>query len=306
MLAEAAALALAPAPRMVRQPPQDCPTVRLPAATRALHLEINEGAGVPNVSVAGEQAETTTGTLLIGKGPPLTLVVSSYDPLILRLGGNVQRIRKLVLVHPKGSGVTGLPRTRVRFVRPADCPFVYGRTIVMSGRSKLPTLRHFGLGTVLLDGTSIRSLREPRVRPPSWVRLKGFAGEMLDYYPDGVIRLWTRDVVGPVPARPLRLLPSLVGMAQLEREGAVRLGSSEEESALRMRVDAISGQPRPGLLRAAFVLRPIRVPVGLCGAHQVTFVVRRRSDLAGDLCHSDVITADGRVLAEAGSWLDKP
>jgi hypothetical protein len=305
-------LSLAQADKPIPEPA--APPCALPAidpASRLVFAGFNEGAGLSTVAVAGQDAETTVGDVHIAPGRErLTLVFASHDPIIYRFSGATGRVARLILLHGEGAGAgaTGLPRARIAFGSAAACGLSYSIYDDRDGREASRARALFGRapdvtgGLYALHWALIGSERIIPARIRSHDGGKGgLEGDLNRFYSLGMIALDPGDVVASRPPELYQVLPSTAGILQLLREGALvpaTPGDGWAWIAAAVRSQAYSNRTLFGLRqhvqRTAYrVVRPIRLPAHLCGAHSVLLFAPDPSFVSGDLCHSDVFFADG-------------
>lgn len=297
----------------------DCPIPAVKAGSRLLIAGVYEGAAVSALAVGGIDDETNVADVAIEPGrEPLTLVLTSYSPIIYRFSGATGRVANLILLHSDGAAVSGLPRSRVSFASAADCDLPYS---IYKGPKALfaPRIRAlFGRNADFQGGVSslyraqvgsngFRFIDEPKA---TWQGANRFEQEMARFYPAGVATVHPRKLVSSGPVEPYPVLPSTAGIVQLLMEGAVVEGTARDidkwlvTAAGRRRYStATLASARERLMHnVVMVRRPINVPVGLCGAHSVTFIAPNPSYLRGSRCHSTVLFADGS--ADSSSFPD--
>ena len=267
-----------------------------------------DGAAVSTISVAGQDEDTRVSEILIGAGTkPIYLVVTAYDPIIFRFGGDVSRLRQLVVVYYEAAGVVGVPDDKVHFAEHEHCPIPF----VVEGRSPewdVPVQLTFGrradlqggqehLRKTVITDTSLTINQWPRV--PRRSDLSPLENALRMYIPEGIVTLEPEQIIATSRAERYEVLPSSAGAVQLERSGALVPAKPEFLRQLKERLVAAGKVPAHlDPFEAAYVVtRPIRVPADLCGGHSLTFIVPSADYLSGDVCHSNVYTFDGRVLA---------
>jgi hypothetical protein len=293
----------------------NCLPKPLIADGRLVLLGFYEGAGMSSVAVAGEQVETTTGEIRIAPGKTnLVLALTSYDSMVFRFTGATDRVKQVLVIHSVGSGVTGVPRARVNFVAAPRCYFGW-QSPKMAPQQSLPALSGRSMMRTSLYQLDIAQLDDKGLTPIKQHHDAWRSGrtplevDMYLFYPAGVVALNRAAVVSRLPARRYTLLPSTAGAVQLERTGAIaRLDQRRSELVLAAHRER---NPRSNDIVGSDIYevrRPIRLPIGLCGSHLLTFVVRRPADVSGDPCHSTIITEDGTVVASIRTKLrdDRP
>jgi hypothetical protein len=108
----------------------NCPKLDIAKDSTLVLLGAYEGTSLSTVTVAGQDETTHGATLLIEEGTtPITLVVTSYSPMIWQVKGATQRIAKVVLSgvarqnsnEKVSAGVVGIDRSKVQFINAANC-----------------------------------------------------------------------------------------------------------------------------------------------------------------------------------------
>ena len=287
---------------------ENCPVPRPSAGERFILLGFYEGSAVADRSVAGLEKETTSGTINIlpGRGR-IFLVLTSFDPVIFRLTGNVDRISRVVVLHREGGGVTGVGAAQASFGIGENCAIGYD-TERSSSVAKMAT-QIFGRppdkvgGDYELDewmlpgeyaGNAV-SIRHRRSEPQG----TALENERDRFYPGGVVTIDPKTLISSRTAERYRVLPSTAGAVQLEQEGKIVPATREELDAWKERAEqrygkkAVASVSTYGTYR---VVKPIELPIGLCGAHQLSFLVPSEDYFQGDPCHGDIFAIDGRIL----------
>lgn len=258
-----------------------------------------EGAGTSTVHLEADneqQEETSVVDVAISAGlKPVYLVIVGDRSSVMRFSGWTQRIERLIVVTNNAypTAVSGMPLDRIRFADRKDCLVgardlydspVRGNSEVLAGLVKRPQPP---------DLTPEQRARLPQYRMPdaiggayeaavvtigsNTVKTKEYvngdyatdaAGGMgLRFSPAGVQSVNLGALIATVPAKPYEVLPGWAGLDQLIREGKLESIGSDQFR----------------------VLAPIRLPVGLHGAHAVTFIVPPGvARPKGDLGHSKI------------------
>ena len=263
------------------------------------------GTAVSTVAVAGLDKPTTTGSLEIGPGRgEIQLVIFANEPFIVRLKGQVGRISRLIMVQRSGAGATGIAASKVRFVTDEEC---YPSSTFAHAR-RTPD-RSFATGGLHRGWTDGRSFRDAEPPSPEWGKSTSqLAEDMASFYPGGIVDVDPATVVASQQPLKYRLLPNEAGALELERQGVLVKATANEIEEWRRKAKLVHGERLIGLYgipRGAYrVTRPTEIPAGLCGAHSLAFLVPSRDYLIGDICHSDVLRMDGRILAPS-NWADE-
>lgn len=279
-------------------PPSDT-TCDLPAPRddeRIVTVGAYEGDTISTASVAGPDEPTDVIRVRVASGAePLYVVLSSFDTVIWRFEGSVERIRRVVLVGVRQSGTIGIPPSRVTdrtasvgSLYDARCfaPFwdaqspegVAARAAVTRalGRAADVHAGTYSVGTLHLPSAAV----EATPTPPPPAGLDPLLYLVATWFsPGGVLAI---DAASVVPsAEPYEVLPRGFGLAQLVAAGALQPHTDSP------------------VLGTFYIARPIpRFPAGLHGAHAVRFVLGRGVPMpAGDPGHSCVISEEtGRPI----------
>jgi hypothetical protein len=300
-----------PPPAPAAEAAPRCTMPAIDPGTRLVFAGFYEGGGVSTVAVAGQDQETTVGEVHIEPGRErLTLVLASYQPMIYRFSGATRRVARVILLHRDGAGAgaTGLPRARIAFGSQASCNLSYSIYDDPDGQEAQRARAVFGRapdvtgGIYKLQGALIGSRRiTPASRPSSDRGRGGLERDLYRFHPMGVIALRPRDVIASRTPEPYGVLPNTAGILQLLREGALVPATGRDSeawlaAAVRSRAysDRALADLRRYIQQSGFrVVRPIRLPARLCGAHSVLLFAPDPSFVSGEPCHSDLFFADG-------------
>lgn len=301
---------------MGSNPPTNCSLPRVDARAVLVVLGIYEGDAMSAVALADRDDETTSAELIIEPGDaPLHIVLVSYDNLIWRFSGAVDRVSRVVLLasptHPPRNialpspagmrrdiqrsrpgravyaGTTGLASDRVTTVAPDACGeyFHDPASIKAAGLAGVVGARAGRRPDVLAGVYSLSAIKLPSAMAAAAPRggapaPAGFDNALwrdaVRFNPSGLAQIQPEDVVSSVPALAYDVLPSQMGLAQLAGQG---------------RIERLSD----GLK----IVKPIpRFPAGLNGAHSVTFLLGQGVPMpSGSPGHSCVVReADGGVM----------
>ena len=108
----------------------DCRAPQVPAGNEVVLFGTYEGEAISSVSVAGQDRATTAGTIAIESGTrPLTVFVTSYEPMMWRFEGDTQRVAQVVATaiadnpddRKAAAGVVGIRKDRVSFLPARQC-----------------------------------------------------------------------------------------------------------------------------------------------------------------------------------------
>jgi Ca2+-binding EF-hand superfamily protein len=242
-------------------------------------------------AIGSQDKETRTTKVIIEPGPePLYLVMIAWDRVVWQFEGAVERVKRVILAEAgvnerEGSpvGATGLAREVVTVSNSGRCGLFWvnmnkknlketqERTRLLFGREadvmvssqdmwnlQLPS------GTVSVPSQADQSKTFPSL-DPNWHSVRG---DLLTFYPGGLMRIDATAVIGGQAVTNYEVLPEQAGLLQLLIDGAL------------VRND-----------RGDFVVtRQARFPAGLSGAHAVQFIVPKGVPRpAGDPGHSKVI-----------------
>jgi hypothetical protein len=275
-----------------------------------------EGHALSSVSIGGQDRVTQTADLVIEPGDtPLYLVLGSFELVIWRITGAVDRVERVVVQSAAGSadirsgGVTGLPAEKVSFVASAACfPAVWDQDEGAAAAAALAphlgrpadtvfadyTLASLALPSrtaaakggsggevdiIIQDGRTF-ILTEDGVEeaptPEAGAETAAILRELTRFYPGGVVEVDAASVVSAHPVEPYVVQPQAAGLMQLMEQGLIR---------------------RQG--QVFLIARPIpRFPAGLHGAHGVSFVLAPGVPVPpGDPGHSSLRDATGACLS---------
>lgn len=292
----------------------NCTYPRVPADAELVLIGSYEAGGLSPISVSGPDRETNIARIFVEPGDkPLFLIGVSYDPVIWRIEGSVDRVAG-ILAQRSGSGedpgvgVAGLDRGKVAFLRDFHClEYVYktedvGKIRLIAARIAAGTghkvdhvVGKYKIGAIAVPSGGDVAMAGDGLLPPApgTPDIGASRWTILNFAPNTVrlIERWfqraaqmTRagptlavaDVVAPGPVIEYEVLPGKAGLDQLVASGAV--------------VRTFGGRYR--------VTKEIpRFPPGLYGAHAVTFVIARGVKLPpGNPGHSRVYVEDPASL----------
>jgi Ca2+-binding EF-hand superfamily protein len=285
-----------------------CALPKVPADATLLLVGVYEGKAVSDVSIGGDDVEVGVAQIEIEQGDePLYIVATSYEAMIWQVSGAIDRVQALVATSMKAGGdklprvgVVGLPRERVASPAAADCLRYFSskrgsewdHTVAevrgLLGKAPDDVVGIYGAARISLpSGIAADSARYANVRamPLSGPSVAMWR-EALRFAPGGVAQNDPREVVSPLPVAKYAVLPQQAGLAQLIEEGALEvIGMSQviELGGTRIITPGAGGpvvkgvsphevHTMPSELR---ILRKMRFPAGLSGAHAVRFVLAR-------------------------------
>ena len=306
---------------------ENCPALSVPDKSKLVLLSTYEGASLSTVSLAGQDGVTEVATLDIEAGSePLTLVISSYSALIWKFTGATERIAKVYVGSTQvnaadgktAAGVTGLPKDKVGFLTGRRCLGYFdeaqspealiasARIGKLAGRPVDALLATYSSNVIHLpsgDGaktnaskdngnrlTIIDGSKRIIVGPNGELKVEtvdasqnggssGLQRELLRFNPGGVQAINIKDVVSEAKPEVYGVLPQQAGLLQLVSEGKIKSTGGS------------------GFL----ILKKIRYPAGLTGAHSVKFIVSKGVPMPeGDPGHSCVFSEADAAYIEGG------
>lgn len=288
-----------------------CEAEKPPAGMKLVLLGGYEGRALSNVSIGGEDREVSVANVEVAPGAePIFIVATSHDAMIWRFTGATERVAGFLAHSTAGDpgsqrprvGASGLPSDRVRFTRRWSClPYFTDRDY---GQGVLPIELLFGkrpdetVGVQVVHTMRVPDARHETTTPAALAGValpnEGAAApvwrDMERFYPAGLARIDPASVVAPLPVKRYEILPQQAGLAQLVEEGALKIvGTSRSVT-----VPPGGGEPTIAERPNAFmIVRKMRFPAGLTGAHAVRFILARGIDMPeGDPGQSCVIAED--------------
>jgi Ca2+-binding EF-hand superfamily protein len=273
-------------------------TLPKPAAdAQVAALGIYEGESVPSVSVAGLDATTSTGRVIIEPGDkPIYLLLTAYDHMIWQIEGDAKRVSRAVVIARQsngkpGAGVTGLPAERVTFVDSSACRLSFHDTKsskAVLARSAIEQATEHPVES--LAGTyQLLAINIPSGKPAEAPKLDRASpvgvpqriwSKFVRFTPGGLNVIDAKTVVSPQPAEVYDVVPGHAGIVQLVQDGAIEPMSD-------------------GTLH---IVKPIaRFPAGLFGSLSVTYLLAKGVPMpAGSPGHSCVISEEtGQPMTRA-------
>lgn len=283
---------------------------------------VYEAQSISNVAIGTQDETVTTASLVVEPGDtPLYVVVASYDPIIWRVSGAVERIERLVLgsfASLKAAdgkptttlvGATGISAERVTFLSPPNClehftespstASAKAAAVVRAkaGRDPQAVFAAYSVDSFVVPSGKMTSLREqfagdwPLIVTPSGaLRIIGEGGSatVLPQSTDVASELARFSPGGVVAIDPTTVVASAPVEPYIVLPQQAGLLQLIEEGALTKNN---SGE--------FLIHRKMRFPPGLHGAHSVTFLLLRDVPMPdGDPGHSTVVSeATGEILA---------
>ena len=250
------------------------------ADARIIRVGAYEGKQISSLAIAGQDEDTQTIAVTVepGRGS-LYVVAQSHEAVIWRFSGAVDRIERVVLSSGQmdafgraAAAQTGVERARTT-VASRHCVGGYGKG--QGTAARLLGREPEDVSVYSLGGIALPSKQpfEPAVGRPRVLQRESRPDveaqwqELLRLTPAGVWTFRDARAVFGATAEPYLVLPQEAGLTQLLVAGAIA------KDGERYRV-----------------LRPIRFPAGLAGAHSVAFMLAPGVPMpTGNRAHSDVV-----------------
>lgn len=303
-----------------------CGFPRMPERAKLLLVGSYEGRALSTASIGGDDREVTISRIDIEPGAdPLYLVLTSYQSNIWLVTGAVDRVLQIVATaSPTGTGgvprvgVVGVEKEKVHVAPHADCLRYFSEHPSDASRSTISAATTFldRAPDAVLATYGITSLSLPSGRLDDAVALPGTVAlptdgpaasmwkEMLRFNPAGLVRIDPGAVVSRLPVKRYEVLPQQAGLAQLIEDSSLKVVSHkwmvDHGGGLRTILgegDSVVVEGKGGNHRsrseqvpdALLILRKIRFPAGLSGAHSARFILARGVEQPeGDSGHSCV------------------
>lgn len=285
-----------------------CKFPKISPDARLVFVAGYESETISNLTVAGQDEATGTQEIAVspGKGP-VYIVASSFNPMIWRLTGAVDRVETFVSTSKRNadgkiaSGVTGIAAAKANFLQAECVPL--SETFADGGVAKVGDVMIQLVGRKAdevffryapdfpsgeIGGSAVKSVDLPGTQAkPLAAYPKSASREtyeaMLRYSPGGTFTINPKWVVSNAQVEPYAILPKGAGLLQLEIDGAI--------------VRAVSrGRPSYRIVKN---IR--RFPPGLNGALSVAFSLAPGVALpAGNAGHSTVLSEETGRMLEVG------
>ena len=288
-----------------RRRAEACGIPKPPTGAKLVVVGSHEGAALSTASIGGDDREVTVSRLEIEPGPePLQLVLSSYDANVWLVTGAVERVAQVVASSLQAGadkrprvGVVGLPPEKVRFAAEANCIPDFYKPQSREGVAALARIEAlFGRPPdAVVSAYTVATMGVPSGTPDTQTALPGAVAlpaagpakatwtEMLRFNPAGLVSIAPDKVASPLPVKRYGVLPQEAGLAQLIEEGALK---------------PVTGPTIGGLL----ILRRVKLPAGLNGAHSVRFVLGRGVPMPeGSPGHSCIVSEETGQPVPAGT-----
>jgi hypothetical protein len=225
-------------------------------------------------TIGSQDAVVSTGIITIEPGPePLYLVGVTYQAVIWRLRGAVDRVEQIVLSSNKSArvdseprplvGVTGISPGRVAFVKPSKCiaPFSDAPSIASSiagsivqretGKAPIIVTGRVSLSEFVLPSGILKT--EWRGELPPVIDSSPLASDAAVAYPAGIVEIDPATITAGAPAEFYNILPGKYGLLQLVKSGVLQPNRSGE----------------------LLIKQKMRFPAGLYGADAAKFLLLR-------------------------------
>lgn len=299
-----------------------CALPRPPAGARVVQLGAYEGEALSSVSLGGDEVETTVAQIAIEPGTePLYITAASHDAMIWQLTGATQRVVMFIVSsrqYGEGGrprvGVTGLAADRVYVPPQVQCLQAFNNTkgndglsakgdlTAMLGRAADDVIGVYKLSKVALP-SGIVSPDAPypnKLQTPDDAPGAALWKEMLQFAPGGVAVNEPERIVSPLKVRRYEVLPQEAGLAQLLDEGALEVAGHARVITIgpgpteRGTVGDWARKQGARTVPTEFrIVRKMRFPAGLSGAHSVRFILARGVPMPdGSPGHSTVISEE--------------
>jgi len=289
------------------RPKASCKAPKAAKEAQVIVVGAYEGSSVPSVTIAGQDKETSTSKITIEEGKKsIYLVVTSYTPMIWRLNGATNRISHMLISGR--AGITGVSKDRVSFLSARDClKYFYKlggiketeakvQVETLTGRKPTSIVGQYTLHELRLPSGDHTRAKKDRNKPiltiiksdtvlgvtndgksravkviEKSVPNDSLKRNILRFNPGGIITINAKSVVSDAQVADYEVLPQEAGLLQLVTSGALEIISN--------------GQFR--------VVKKMRYPAGLAGAHGQKFLIKRGvPEPTGDPGHSCVFSED--------------
>ncbi len=196
-----------------------------------------EPGAAADVTVGGLRLSTGSTRIEVEEGEAPVYLILVGSPVIWQVGGAVERLSHVVLLAEPGphklpaGGVTGVPAEKVAFDGPPGCPLPMHAAASLHGiveRARVKTALGrpvdvgFGVGRKPVVMVPDRGPQPGDGEPPL---PDGFDAARwraaLLVWPAGLAHIDPATVVSKAPVEPYRVLPDLVGLAQLIGDGTL-------------------------------------------------------------------------------------
>lgn len=305
--------------RMISSLPR-CDLPPVPVGAKLVVYGGYESDAISSVAVGGPEQETNFIDVTIEPGAtPLYVVLTSYESMVWRLSGRIDRVVRVVVSSLKtarasavvaesrrdarrmaparlpvsgisASGVIGIPRDKVTIAR-SGCPHYFSDVSGTSTRLALaPIRRELGrepdavFGTYSARRVSLPSGAIAKAERNSAPLPPGFDAatwpDAIRFWPGGLVMVNPRQVVAASRVEPYKVLPSQMGLSQLIGAGAIERTAS-------------------GAFR---IVKPIaHMPPSMGGSHSVKLIVAKGVPVPpGSPGHSCVVLEGEGVASGSG------
>ena len=255
-----------------------------------LSATVHQGDTLTNVQLGDESSGTTMVRIFVAPGSkPITVLLQSSQAVIWNFEGAVGRVARAMVVpgYRDRAAVAGLSAAQVDLVKLTRCPEKIipfeqaipwrrdGILYTLFGRSPDKVAKGYSPNSISLPDLEFRSA--PADGPE---RTADTTGEkaLLSYFNGGFRMVDPKSLVTRAEVLTPETYPDAAGLVQLERAGAIRPPHQQELDDFS---EGLSKPFRSKLspnyrLRVGFsyvILRDVKLPAGLYGAHLKNFPV---------------------------------
>jgi len=255
-----------------------------------LSATVHQGDTLTNVQLGDESSGTTLVRIFVAPGSkPITVLLQSSQAVIWNFEGAVGRVARAMVVpgYRDRAAVAGLSAAQVDLVKLTRCPEKIipfeqaipwrrdGILYTLFGRSPDKVAKGYSPNSISLPDLEFRSA--PADGPE---RTADTTGEkaLLSYFNGGFRMVDPKSLVTRTEVLTPETYPDAAGLIQLERAGAIRPPHQQELDDFS---EGLSKPFRSKLspnyrLRVGFsyvILRDVKLPAGLYGAHLKNFLV---------------------------------
>ncbi len=274
-----------------------------------------------NVAIGADDDAVYVAYLDVEPGDePLYVLARSHDATIWHLTGATHRVSRFVAFTDRTTpgdkmraGVSGVSKDRVALDNNADCfhDIINVQTLqAIIGRPADHTITADGLPRRSLpSGQPAATAALPLTRPRTETGPSaGVWREFYRYFPGGLADLDPQSVVALLSVKPYDVLPEQAGIAELIERGALEPGDFARARVFgnftvvgNVTVTGAEQTDEYQLAMSFRIVRKMRLPTGLSGAHAVKFVLAKGVEMPdGDPGHSTIVSE------ETGEELRRP
>ena len=294
-----------------------------PRGAKIIQLGTYQGEALSNVSIGGDEVETSVAQIAIEAGDdPLYIVAASYEAMIWQFTGATERVAMFIAAAQQPAaggrprvGVTGLSAARIYIAPQANCLNHFSNAkgsdgLVAKGELSglLGRLADDMIGVYALSKVALPSgIVSPGAAYPNRLATSemapgaGLWKEVLRSQPGGVAVNDPARVVAALPVRRYEVLPQAAGLAQLLDEGALEVAGEARVIEIGKGAPAFSGTFQEWARRHGSrtvptefrIVKKMRFPAGLNGGHSVRFILAKGVPMPdGSPGHSAVISEE--------------